>query len=81
VIIHGSSEMARDMVPVSRYARRRCACCGSRETHMGRGGGVVLMSGCQWYVRKWVRSPSEAMEYLKRKRNQRLMAAEKGPNR
>jgi hypothetical protein len=80
VIIHGGAEM-RDMVPVSRYARRRCDCCGARETHMGREGGRVRTSGCQRYVRMWVRSPSDAMAYMTRKRKQRLMAAEKGPNR
>jgi hypothetical protein len=36
--------------------RRRCHCgCGGRATHMGLANGIGLMSGCEFYVRRWVK--------------------------
>ena len=44
----------RTLVKVSSRCRCRCGCKG-RETHHGRANGVTLMSGCELYVRRWVR--------------------------
>jgi len=36
--------------------RRKCYCgCGGRATHSGCANGLALMSGCELYVRRWVR--------------------------
>jgi len=53
----GSAELhERYAVPVDSRHRRRCSCgCRQRETHRGMANGVALMSGCQLYVRRWVR--------------------------
>lgn len=38
--------------------RRKCWQdeCGGRATHFGVANGVVLMAGCEWSVRRWVRA-------------------------
>ena len=40
--------------------RRVCQACrklGAQQyaTHYGKANGVVLMVGCEWHVRKWVK--------------------------
>ena len=35
--------------------RKRCRCgCRGAATHLGVANGVVLRSGCEWTVRRWV---------------------------
>ena len=42
--------------------RRRCTCgCEQRATHLGMANGVCLTMGCELYVRRWVRDPSDAI--------------------
>jgi len=37
-------------------SRKRCGCgCKGRATHVGTGNGAGMMSGCELYVRRWVR--------------------------
>jgi hypothetical protein len=51
-----SRTMTRDWWPVPSTSRCRCYCgCGRRATHVGGCGGVALMSGCEFSVRRWVR--------------------------
>jgi len=39
-------------------SRRKCPCgCGGRATHTGANNGVVLCSGCELSIRRWVRNP------------------------
>jgi hypothetical protein len=41
--------------------RRRCSCgCKGRTTHVGYANGCAMTSGCELYVRRWVRDPREA---------------------
>lgn len=36
----------------------KCHCgCEGRATHWGMANGVTLTSGCEMYVRRWVRDP------------------------
>ena len=56
-----SSKHARYVEPVK--SRRRCRCgCKGRETHIGMCNGVALTSGCELYVRRWVRAGRDALE-------------------
>lgn len=53
--VWASNRMPRDMWPAP-HRRRRCTCgCRGPLTHYGGVGGVVLMSGCELRVRRWVR--------------------------
>jgi len=52
---HGSVDGHRSMIEKPKTARRRCSCCGNRETHTGLGDGLALMGGCELRVRRWVR--------------------------
>jgi hypothetical protein len=37
-------------------SRRKCRCgCGGRTTQAGMANGLALTSGCELYVRRWVR--------------------------
>lgn len=39
-----------------RLGRRTCPCgCRKRSTYLGMANGVALTSGCEMYVRRWVR--------------------------
>lgn len=39
-------------------SRRKCPCgCSGRATHTGSNNGVVLCSGCELSIRRWVRNP------------------------
>jgi len=43
-----------------RGGRRRCAQaggCAAKCTHLGLANGIVLMDGCEWHVRMWVKDP------------------------
>lgn len=53
---HGSaSEHARYFERIN--SRRKCHCgCGHRKTHVGMANGVALTSGCEMYVRRWVKA-------------------------
>jgi hypothetical protein len=43
-----------------RRRARKCGCgCGKRAAHTGKANGIALMSGCELYVRRWVRNPSD----------------------
>ncbi len=54
-----SENMGRYMLPTKQ--RRKCSCgCGKNATHSGFANGLALMSGCEMYVRRWVRSPEDA---------------------
>ena len=57
----GSARGVRTMVEKSKTDRRRskCSCCGKRVTYVGLGDGVGLTSGCEWFVRRWVRDPDD----------------------
>lgn len=49
-------EHQRYMMPVDRRRRRKCQCgCEKRATHRGMANGVCLISGCEMYIRRWVR--------------------------
>lgn len=55
-----ANEHIRYAQPVS--SRRRCRCgCKGRETHAGMCNGVALASGCELYVRRWVRASRSAL--------------------
>lgn len=52
----GSVFGVRTMTPVANRSRRRCHCgCKKRATHLGRGDGVGLTTGCELSIRRWVR--------------------------
>jgi hypothetical protein len=41
--------------------RRKCSCgCGKNVTHSGCSNGLALVSGCELYVRRWMRDPEDA---------------------
>lgn len=52
----GSVDGSHSMTPRPTGSRRRCDCgCKSRATHFGLSDGLVMMSGCELRVRRWVR--------------------------
>ena len=52
---------ARRMALVPSISRRRCGCgCGRRATHMGLANGVCMSTGCELYIRRWVKNPQNA---------------------
>lgn len=57
ITAYGSaSEHKRTMRKVPSTSRSRCSCgCRTHATHFGAANGVVLMGGCELYVRRWVR--------------------------
>jgi len=56
-----ANEHIRYAQPIS--SRRRCRCgCKGRETHNGMCNGVTLTSGCELYVRRWVRASRNALD-------------------
>jgi hypothetical protein len=54
---HGSaSEHKRYYLPVATKSRKKCHCgCNRRATHKGMANGVCLTTGCELYIRRWVR--------------------------
>ena len=52
-----SSRSKYDRSMVKRENKRsKCYCgCNGRATHNGLGQGAGMMSGCEFYVRRWVR--------------------------
>lgn len=51
----------RSMRPVPPRCRRRCHCgCKKRATHTGTANGVAMTTGCELYIRRWVKSPLNA---------------------
>lgn len=43
-------------------SRMRCPCgCERRATHYGAAKECTMMVGCELYVRRWVKSPNEAL--------------------
>ena len=53
---YANDRMTRTFVE-NRHARRRCPCCGKRAGYVGLAGGMAMMSGCEWSVRKWCQDP------------------------
>ena len=54
--MHASVYGPRAMVAVEPRSRRRCHCgCKKRATHTGRNNGIALATGCEMYIRRWVR--------------------------
>lgn len=53
----GSSTLhARYFVKLPAKSRRLCRCgCRRRSTHSGMANGVVLVTGCELSVRRWVK--------------------------
>lgn len=52
---------SRTMRLVNPRSRRRCWCgCKRRATHKGFADGVALTTGCEVYVRRWLRDPVAA---------------------
>lgn len=52
----------RAIQPIWSTSRRRCQCgCKQRATHSGEANGVVMMTGCELVVRRWVRDGPIAM--------------------
>lgn len=54
----GSHDLTRYALPITDGRRRRGRCgddCPNRRTHYGAANGVVLMSGCELHVARWVR--------------------------
>jgi hypothetical protein len=61
----------RYMEPVISTSRRRCSCgCKNRATHLGMANGVALTSGCELYVRRWVRDGIKARSVGPKQANQ-----------
>ena len=55
---HGGPDHIRYMEPMPKRPgrRRKCHCgCGGPKTHSGMANGVCLVSGCELYVRRWVK--------------------------
>lgn len=50
-------EHVRYCEPVSSLSRRRCPCCRKRATHRGMANGIALVAGCEFRMRRWVKSP------------------------
>ncbi len=52
----------RTVTRVSSWSRRRCDCgCRQRATHIGLANGVAMTTGCEMYVRRWKREPSDVL--------------------
>lgn len=59
-----ATEHQRTMRFIEDGRRRRRQCgggCDARATHLGLANGVALMSGCEWHVRMWVKSPLNSL--------------------
>lgn len=56
----------RYMEPVEKTRNRRMCPCGCRRkvTHRGMANGVCLMSGCELFVRRWVKDHTSARRLL-----------------
>lgn len=51
-----ASEHVRYMEPVRPQSRERCYCgCKSRATHGGYANGIILASGCELSMTRWVK--------------------------
>lgn len=60
--ISGSVDGMRSMAPVGPKSRRRCHCgCKGRATHRGLGDGLCLTTGCELFIRRWVRDGMSAV--------------------
>lgn len=60
----------RSIGPVPPRMRRRCHCgCKRRATHTGYANNIAMTHGCELFVRRWVKSPREAIAMLYRKRD------------
>lgn len=59
---HGSAiAHQRYMEVVSPRSRRRCHCgCRKRASRRGMANGVALTTGCEMYIRRWVRDGVQA---------------------
>jgi hypothetical protein len=61
-------EHPRYMERVDPRSRRHCHCgCGRRATHNGMANGVCLATGCELYIRRWLRDGRMAARVLGRK--------------
>jgi len=59
--IHYTSKLKehRDLIKVKPTSRTRCSCgCKGISTHIGTGQGAGMTSGCELFVRRWVRDGS-----------------------
>jgi len=55
----------RHMVPIK--SRRRCKCgCSTKVTHSGLANGMQLTSGCELWVRMWVKDAANAIRSFAR---------------
>lgn len=57
--IGGLAEHLRYMEPRPQRPGRKpkCSCgCGTPKTHAGLANGVCLVSGCELFIRRWVKS-------------------------
>ena len=53
--------------PLPSTSRRRCSCgCKRRATHSGAANGICMVIGCELHVRRWLRSPIEAVKASRR---------------
>lgn len=51
-----ASAHTRDSWPITGPGgRHKCRCCGRPATHTGGANGIALTSGCEMYIRRWVR--------------------------
>jgi hypothetical protein len=41
--------------PADAVVKSRCRCCGIISTHLGLCNGVLVIHGCEWAMRMWVR--------------------------
>ena len=52
-----SSEHIRFAVAVKNSSCGRCSCgCESRATHHGAANGIVLVTGCQLSIQRWIKT-------------------------
>jgi hypothetical protein len=62
---HGSTfDHARYCLPSTIPARKRrmCRCgCRKKSSHMAMVNGVALGAGCEFWVRRWVKNPRDAI--------------------
>ncbi len=77
MIVANAMTDRRSQAPVPTKSRRRCYCgCERRATHMGLANGVVMMTGCELSVLRWVKSPRDALRAAIRIDNRQKLHAQ-----
>lgn len=57
-----AADHVRYSQPIPPKSRRRCLCgCKRRATHLGMANGIGLAFGCEFFVARWVKSPTPPM--------------------